>query len=226
MTDTQRVLLGLGVFAATVILGGGGIVAMDRCSQDEVVPHPCICRAEACPAALACPEPPKPSECPAPPPAPVCPEVECTEQVVAFGDYFTAMTQQAENQLQPLKAEFDAKKAELDPIFARAKELNIGPRQAWVGNPEAVEVYITMISRIGELEDIHSRMQQIVQSVESRMDKAWYKSTERRNLWSVLPRSVELYRDQLQALTGQTDDQWFTYLCAWDYEKRNREAAQ
>jgi len=217
--------IGLVVLTVAVLWLGPGIVIGLGLGGGQAERQPpqqsCICKAESCPAAPVCPEASKPAECPVLPPPAACPEVECTEQVVTFGDYFTQMAVQAENQIQPLKVEFEAKKAELDPIFARAKELNVGPRQAWVGNPEAVQVYLTTISRIGELESIWSRMQQIVQLVESRMDKAWYESAERGKLWAVLPGSVETYRDQLQEFTGQADDQWFTYLCAWDYEKRN-----
>ena len=218
-----------GLWFSISIIGGVLLVcgvAWYTLPGPETVKTPCVCKAETCPTVSACPDPPKLPECPLLPPATTCPEVVCTEQVVMFGDYFAEMTQQAENQLQLLKAEFEAKKAELDPIFAHAKELNIGPRQAWVGNPEAVRVYLTTISRIGELENIWSRMLRIIESVQGRMDHAWYENADRRKLWAVLPNSVESYRDQLQAFTGQANNQWFTYLCAWEIEKRDRETAQ
>jgi hypothetical protein len=221
MNDVSKSVLGIVAMACAT----GIITAWVAKPDTEVVKSPCVCKAESCPAASACPEPPPPAECPVPAPA-ACPDVACTEQVVSFGDYYAQMAAQAENQIRDLVPLFETKKAELDPIFARAKELNVGPRQAWVGNPEAVSVYLSTISRIGELEAIHNRMQQVVQSVESRMDKAWYESVERRNLWSVLPRSVEPYREQFREFRENSDDQWFTYICAWEYEKRNRDGAR
>jgi len=175
-------------------------------------------------AALDRPEVQPVGECP--PLMAECPEVvepRCPEPVIVnFDEYHDLQVERATREVAVLRPEFEERWAEFPPLMERARAVGIGPRaREWVGNPEAVRLYIELVSRWSEVEDLYGRMERSVQEAGQRMRERCWDSAQREQV-GVLgfdPREFNRMRDSVM---GMVNYGHAVYLCRDDLARQRK----
>lgn len=176
----------------------------------------------ACPGCQVCPDCPPAPECPAPP---ACPD----PVIVDLGTEWDQRVDRAIAQAQPLRDAYQARMQEFLPVLQRAKDLGVGPRiRDWINNSEAVQTFIEMSVRWGEVEQADNQMRGVLDRVHEQMSElCWWSKQNRQGA-----RLQEMYPDYglhervRREMFELSNYHMLNYVCMDEVARQREEASE